>query len=325
VPCPADPGARTDPLLTTGDGAAFADDGCTVVAQRDGCVQWKAGVLSVIQVLDVKGNVDFKIGNIDFNGQVTIQGDVLPGFSVKAAGGIKVGGMVESASLVAAEQISIAGGVAGRLQATIKAGGAIEARYVHMVAIDSDDNVVIHTECLESTIKAGKDVLVERGAIIGGVVRARGNVRAGLVGSELGVATTIIAGSNSDAQKELQEAQQTLHRLHDRVVNDEHAIGLFANAREGLQGLSPAKQQMVEVLRGQLAERQQAVVAQTERVAQLKEAFAERAGTVTVLQRIFANVTVRIGEYSRTVNAEQAGPMTFYPDVHKGTLEVRFK
>jgi uncharacterized protein len=320
-----DPKARSEPLLTTGEGVAFADDGRTVVAQQDGCVQWKAGVLSVTRVLEVKGNVDYKTGNIEFNGEVAIQGDVLPGFKVKAAGGIKIGGMVERASLEAGQQITIKGGVAGRHLAKIKAAGPIEARYLHMICVESADNVVIHTECLESDVTAGKDVLVERGAIIGGVVRAKGNVRAGLVGSELGVATTIIAGRDNDAQKELQEAKRTLERLHDRIVNDEHAIGLFANARGGVAALSPAKQQMVETLRGQLAERQRAFAEQTERVAGLKEAFAERGGTVTINQRVYANVTVRIGEYSRTMNAEQAGPMTFYPDVHKGTLEVRFK
>lgn len=325
LPCPPDPSARSGPLLTTGEGVAFAEDGCTVVAQQDGCVQWKAAVLSVTRVLEVKGNVDFKTGNIDFNGEVAITGDVLPDFAVKAAAGVKVGGMVERASIEAGESITIKGGVAGRNRAKLKAGGTLEARYLHMITVDSGDNVVVHTEVLESDVTAGRDVLVERGAIIGGVVRARGNVRAGLVGSDLGVATTIIAGRDNDAQKELQEAQRALERLHEKIVNDEHAIGLFANARGGLSALSPSKQQMVATLRGQLSERQEAFATQTKHVTELKEAFAERGGTVTVNQRIFPNVTIRIGEYSRTINAEQAGPMTFYPDVHKGTLEVRFK
>jgi uncharacterized protein (DUF342 family) len=321
VPCKAGPAGGAS--LTTGEGVGYAADGQTVIAQRDGCVSWQAGVLSVIQLLEVKGHVDFKIGNVDFNGQVAIQGDVMPGFNVRATGGVKVGGTVERASIEAGEGITVSGGVAGRHLATLKAGGAIEARYLHMIAVESGDDVVIHTECLESDVTAGKDVLAERGAIIGGVVRARGNVRAGMVGSELGVPTTIIAGRDNEAQKELQEAKRACERLHEQMVNDEHAISHYACG--GMATLSPAKRQMVEVLRVQLAERSAALVAQTQRVADLKADFAERGGTVTVMQRVFANVTIRIGEFSRTVAAEQAGPLVFYPDVHKGTLEVRSK
>jgi uncharacterized protein (DUF342 family) len=325
IASPPDPTARAEPPLKLGEGVGLADDERTVIATRDGCVLWKGGTLSVIEALDVKGNVDFKIGNIDFNGEVAITGDVLPGFSVKASGAVKVGGMVEHASIDAGGSITIKGGVAGRNQAHLTAAGTIEARYLHMITVDSGDSVVIHTECLESQVTAARDVLAERGAIIGGAVRAKGSVRASLVGSDLGVATAIIAGRDNDAQKELQEAKRALERLHDLIVNDEHAIGLFANARGGLAALSPAKQQMVEVLQGQLTERQAAFRAQIQRVADLKATFAERAGTITVLQRVFPNVTLRIGEFSRTILTEQAGPMTFYPDIYKGTLEVRFK
>src|SRR5437762_91037 len=84
-------------------GAAVTVQGRTLIAQHDGGVQRVGGKLTVSKLYEVDGNVDFKVGNVDFDGRVTIKGDVLPGFNVKATGDVAITGMVENASIEAGQ------------------------------------------------------------------------------------------------------------------------------------------------------------------------------------------------------------------------------
>jgi uncharacterized protein (DUF342 family) len=321
IPVPPPPkGTKEAPAMKLGKGVALAADGTTAVAQLDGSVELESGTLTVARVLNVRGNVDFKIGNVDFNGDVAIAGDVLPGFKVKATGDVRVGGVVERASIEASGQILVRGGVAGRHSANLKAGGNIEARYLHMIAVDSGESVTITSECLESHVSADRDVVVEQGAIIGGSVRARGNVRAAILGSEMGVPTIIVAGRDSVAHKELTAARKALKSLMDAVNNDRSAVQLLES-----QPLPPGKVAMLEVLKRQLSQREEEVNTQRTLVAELLATYAERAGQVEVKRKVYGNVTIRIGDYTRIIATDQDGPLIFYPDVENGTLAVRSK
>jgi uncharacterized protein len=326
IPVPVDPeAAKEAPTLKLGKGVAFAEDGFTAVAQLDGSVELEGGVLTVARVLTVKGNVDFKIGNVDFNGDVSVAGDVLPGFRIKATGDVRVGGVVERASIETTGKILVRGGVAGRHSATLKAAGNIEARYLHMIAVDSGESITIHSECLESHISAGKDITVEQGSIIGGSARARGNVRAAIVGSEMGVPTIITAGRDNPAHTELTAARKALNVLVEAAKKDQSAVQLVEGQHCPGQSLPPARAQMLAVLKGQLAHREEEVNAQRAVVADLLASYAERAGVVEIKRKVHANVTIRIGDYSRVIAVDQEGPLTFYPDVANSTLGVRGK
>lgn len=321
LPALVDP-AATQPLLRLGKGVVFARDGCTAVAEHDGCVELTDGVLSVSRVLEVKGNVDYKIGNIDFVGAVTISGDVLPGFKIKATGDVRVGGVVERASVETDGNLSIKGGATGRHSATLRAGGNIEAGYLHMIDVTSGADVIIHTECLDSQVTAGGHVLAERGAIIGGAVRANGNVRAALVGSDIGVPTMLWAGRESAASRELTDAEKAVATAADRVKTDERAIALLVQTAAARAGATP-NGSMIDVIRRQLEEHQRELEQRQADLAQVVALYNERAGAIEIGRKAFANVTLRVGEFTRVINAEQAGPVRFQADAANGTLAAR--
>lgn len=324
VMCP--PTAVSDVALPrVGPGVECGPDGRTLVAQHDGCVQLVDGTLAVRRLYQVDGNVDFKVGNIDFDGRVAIQGDVLPGFGVKASGEVTIAGMVENASVDAGGDVFIRGGVAGRHgQAThLKAGGRLEARYLRAVSVDSRGSVAVTAECIDVELVSEGDVCVERGAIIGGSVRASGNVSAAFLGSDMGVATAITAGHGGPVEKALGEARAALANLQAQIKNDEKALALYKNPPGGTSALSPAKQKLVGVLQQQLVERERAIAAQQQRITDLMAGYSQNCGKVMVAQRIYPNVTIRIGDYSRTVTRVEEGPLEFYADPQKGTLETR--
>ena len=104
VPKPGRPSPRL-----RGKGFTVSDDGNTYYAQVDGKVEYRNYDLNVSSVYSVSGDLDGS--NIDFNGDVTIDGGVYSGVTVNAMGNIFIGGYVEDAVLKAGKDIIIKDGV----------------------------------------------------------------------------------------------------------------------------------------------------------------------------------------------------------------------
>ena len=64
----------------------MSEDGNTYYAAIDGKVEYCNYDLRIVNVLDISGDVDLNIGNIDFNGDVNITGNVITGVTIRAMG-----------------------------------------------------------------------------------------------------------------------------------------------------------------------------------------------------------------------------------------------
>ncbi|MCQ2017533.1 DUF342 domain-containing protein [Clostridium butyricum] len=100
-------GAKSKPVKA-GDGCKIENN--KVIATRDGRPSSKNGILSVNNVYSVK-NVDMKSGNINFLGDVQIDGSVGLGMAVKAGNSLIIKNDVDNASVVAGGEININGNV----------------------------------------------------------------------------------------------------------------------------------------------------------------------------------------------------------------------
>ncbi|WLR52087.1 FapA family protein [Bacillus tianshenii] len=67
--------------------------------------------ITVLPIYEVHGNVDIKTGNIYFHGDVEINGNVMEGMRVEAAGNVRIKGNVYQATVTASQNISISGTV----------------------------------------------------------------------------------------------------------------------------------------------------------------------------------------------------------------------
>jgi uncharacterized protein (DUF342 family) len=110
---PAKPGK--DIAFTTGRNTIISPDGTEVTAAMAGQPFLKGRSVFVEPVYNIKGDINYSVGNVDFKGSVKIDGNVVSGFSIKATESIEVNGVVEDCSLEAGMDISIKAG-AGRGQ-----------------------------------------------------------------------------------------------------------------------------------------------------------------------------------------------------------------
>lgn len=185
--------------VLTGSGAVLQEDeeGRWVKAIRDGRpvvrnVRPRRYFVDVLPVYDVRGNVDMTSGNIRFNGDVVIHGDVTDGFSIQAVGTVTVHGSVYQGEIVAGGGIVVKGAALGSRFTVQGAGAGVEVGRLHHSQVISGSYVKVGAQgAYFSDITAQGDVLVA-GGVVGGTIRSHGRiVEMGEAGSRLGAETYI--------------------------------------------------------------------------------------------------------------------------------------
>ncbi|GFM37203.1 FapA family protein [Desulfovibrio psychrotolerans] len=199
--------------VTLDRSVALDADGKTVLAQVDGLAQYVGGTLSVQEVVQVDGDVDFSTGNIHVaTGSVRVKGTVLSGFSVKTPGSLVVGAAIESARIMAGGNVEVAGGILMMEKGYVRCGGSVHAGFVNEAVIEARDDVVVRDFMLHSTVLCGGRVIATtgRGRIQGGSITCMGGVEALELGAELGVATKVTVAVSSKALRELEKERDTV-------------------------------------------------------------------------------------------------------------------
>ncbi len=186
----------------------------SIVAACDGRLIEKGTELLVEEILEVKGSVGYKTGHIMFPGDVIIDGAVADGFRVYAGGSILSKQTFDATDVVAKKDLIVAGGVVGRVQASLKVGGCIRAKFIQNCRVAARGAVTIGSAVINSRVfTMDKLDLGDKGRIVGGEIFAVHGVRAAGIGSEAGSGTKIHCGIDFTAQQELDKANEQLRQF----------------------------------------------------------------------------------------------------------------
>lgn len=191
-----------DKPLPAGKNTSISEDGLSLSAAANGRILREKELLQVENILALEGDVDFSTGNIEFNGDIAISGDVLTGFRVKSSGGdVRIKGTVEGAEIIATEgNVYVARGIVGQQKARILAKVNVRADFINEAAVEAGQDVEVGEYILNSSIQAERDVraMEGRGLIIGGRVYAEREIEAKAMGSPNNVRTEIRVGGKVD-------------------------------------------------------------------------------------------------------------------------------
>lgn len=113
------PKNRTILRIKKGPGCEIVDNGNRALAEISGLVSLKGESICVFPSYIVNGDVDIKTGNILFNGDVVIKGNVLEGLSINADNDINIFGNVAGANITSGGNIKIGKNL---ISSTLKAG-----------------------------------------------------------------------------------------------------------------------------------------------------------------------------------------------------------
>lgn len=198
-----------------------SDDGHDFFASITGFPKLVGRKVSVSSQYVVEGNVDFHTGNIEFDGDIFIKGDVLDGFTVKATGNIDVRGNIKNANVYAGGTINALGGIVAKEGGEVKAEQNINAIFVEGANLWAGEIIEVKKAIMHSTIYAGRGVFCEggKGIIVGGELTAGELVQAKEVGSEYATKTKIKIGFDTERKYELKDLVKELEKDLENYKN----------------------------------------------------------------------------------------------------------
>lgn len=224
----------------SGSNTVVSDDGLQLMSTANGAIICQHGTVAVQDVLVIRGDVDFSVGNIDCSGSVKVGGNVKAGFNLKVAGDLEIAGNVEDATIECKGNVLIKGGFFGGA-GYIKADGSITVKFAEGQRMESGDDINIGGEIINCNLIAGKNVVISgrRGKIVGGDVKAGTEIRAAVLGSDAGTATHLMVGYDPELMEQLQRVTSEIKRLNDDQQRIKEA--LYALYRLQADGKLPAE------------------------------------------------------------------------------------
>lgn len=259
--------------------------------------------INVFPVYEINGDVDFRVGNIDFVGSVVIRGSVLSGFRIKASGDIRITGGVEGAELLADGSIEVSGGVLGHGKGYIKAGKNVRCSFVQEGNIEAGEDILITQSVMHSNIRAGRAVICKgsKGLIVGGIVQAGERVIARTIGNSMSTGTIIEVGALPEHRNEMIELRTSLRTAAENLKKTDQALGLL-DQLAGAGQLSSDKIAMRIKLAHSKKLMVESISGMKERIMEL-ETLLENVdnASIEVASMIYGGVKMVMGRYTKFI------------------------
>lgn len=201
------------------------ESGCNYYAGTEGNVTVEGGCLTVTPIYVVKGNLDAATGDVDFHGDVLIQGNVFAGVTVKTTGNITVNGHVETANLFARKDVILKNGMQGSGNGVIRAGRNVMARFLEQTQVFAGKEINTGA-LLNCEVEAGQNVVIagNRGNIIGGTVTAVEQISAVSIGNRAGVNTQLVIGLDCEFKYKMEEIDRLTKEYQDDMTDAIRAL-----------------------------------------------------------------------------------------------------
>lgn len=218
-------GKELPPL--TGEGFMMTEDKKQYYSLLDGIVELDTynHKLIIRNLYTVPGDVDASIGNIDFNGDINILGNVHSGFTITATGSVVIDGHCEGCQIQAGKDVIIRKGYQGQGVGKIVSGGEIMGKFFESAILEAEGDVEA-SYLLNCDLRTQGKLLVEgrRGVIIGGYVCAKQGVSCFGVGNIAEIKTIVEVGIDKDDMMEYQELVKMIDKVDAELKTCEAAL-----------------------------------------------------------------------------------------------------
>ncbi|MBR6293558.1 MAG: DUF342 domain-containing protein [Lachnospiraceae bacterium] len=217
-------GRELSPLK--GSGFVISDDKKTYTSTLDGKIEYKNDTITVTNVLDIPGDVDLTTGDIVFNGDIIIHGNVHMGSVIRSKNNITVMGNVEGAMLYAGGEIQLKAGMQGGGKGYVEADGDIWGKFFEQTKVRCNGNLNVNSMMNCDVFCCGDITISGRhGIIVGGTTMTQGNINATVIGNMAEVKTVVAAGVNEKLVAEINALENEIktikeaHQKHERILD----------------------------------------------------------------------------------------------------------
>lgn len=295
------------------------EKGVQYYASTEGNVTLEGRCLTVTPIYAIDGNLDAATGDVDFHGDVFVQGNVFAGVTLKTTGSITVNGHVETAHLYAGKDVILKNGMQGSGNGVIRAGRNVMARFLEQTQVYAG-NEVNTGAILNCEVESGQRVVIagNRGTIIGGSVTAVEQITAASIGNRAGVTTQLVIGLDCEFKEKMGEIDRLTDEYEANMKGAENALERIAYQLKSQPATPEISQQKAEQMRRKINYqlKLKEVTAKREQLIDINRRSAD--GKIVVSGTSNVGCTIIINGVRETLHSE-------YRDVtyKKGRQEVR--
>lgn len=290
------------------------DDENLLLAVITGHPIYEDNVIRIDETLSIDG-ASLETGNIRFDGSVQIKGDVKPNVVVEAKGDLFIEGLVENATLIAGNTITIkAGVISSRLyeddeipdDATYRPGCRLVATkdiyltYCNSVHAVAEGSIYIENYALHSVLEAGNAIIAGinngNGVLLGGKSKAEEVIEANTVGSDAYVPTRLVCAEDN-------ELMRNLHRKSVRIERMKDELNMLNNVLNTIKQLgtpdtvSPMQLKKAKKVFAEIKENKRELKAQRNEISQIKQILAaSHRYRIKINKTCFPNVRIRVND-----------------------------
>lgn len=301
------PGAPPASSIEVGENIRIDADGKTLIATKAGKVHLTRRGISVLAIVEISGDVDFSTGNIDSPTDVLIAGTIRDTFAVKSARSISVRGAIEAAAVEAGTDVQVSGGIAGRHQGRVLAGGHITSKYCSDANLEAAGDITITRECMNSHVHARGRLTIARGKFVGGFAYAREGAAIKVLGNEAEKPTEIALGMDPAVLAQAIHIDEIVKKKREACAKIREKVQpLMAQ----LKRLTPQQRQHATELMYQADQIEAEVRKHVEQKHQLLASANSQAGpSLLVTSMVYPGVKVIFGDKMATFRKERKGPI----------------
>lgn len=284
----------------------LSDDGLTMYADVSGHASVADEQVFVSDTYEVPADVSAATGDINYNGNVEVKGNVMTGYKIEAAGDIVVNGVVEGATLIAGGQIIIKRGVQGMAKGCLKAQGEIVSKFLENCDVRSESSITTDA-IMHSHVESGQKIVVsgKRGLITGGAIRASKSIEAKTVGSTMGTATELEVGVDPGLLGRYHEIEGELKSLEENHTKMQQIVTLLEKKLEGGEELSEDKLKLLQMSKDSVRAVASQIEDLTEEYDEIAESLNEqKSGKIVVTGITYPGVKLTIANVATFIRAE---------------------
>ena len=260
----------------------------------------------VSNTYEVPADVSTATGDIVYDGNVHVCGNVITGFKIEAKGDIIVDGVVEGATLISGGQIVLRRGIQGMNRGELHAEGNIVTKFIENSKVysggDINTDAIMHSEVFAKgdVVSAGK-----RGLIIGGSVKSEGNVSMKVAGSTMGTKTLVEIGMDPALLEEYKELDKQMVLMTEEIEKHDKIVGVYAKKVKKGEKLEEDKMKQYQVAKKSIELLKQNIENAQKRSSELREEMDKHSqGRIKVSNIAYPGVKIVITNATYFVRSE---------------------
>jgi hypothetical protein len=304
---PVEPKPGKPVLMKLCVGCHFDEPPGIILADLSGVLRVGKKTISVLELLEIRGNVDFSTGHLRAPADVRIAGDVMDLFEVHAGGSVFVRGDINGSLVDAKRDVEVHGALTNHRKGLCRAGGAIRAGLIDNSILYARGDVKVAKELVSSDTFAGGRV--QAVSLRGGVTVATGGVEVRILGSPASARTLVVAGVDWTLPGMLQPVLAAVESLQKDLDKRMESVKLLRDNRKRLTAGQKETLTELEFILSEQTHQLKALQGRVEDARRLSD--RRRRPVVMVRTEVYPGVELRLGDLCTTTTMRMAGPLSF--------------